>query len=83
MCCIGAPPDLVQIVHGYAEAGNALVTGGVNKVIFVGSTGVGKAVMQVGGQICEGLVRYSRGCITFEMRWIPAPALPSDMQGQS
>ncbi len=34
-------------MHGYAEAGNALVTGGVNKVIFVGSTGVGKAVMQV------------------------------------
>lgn len=47
VCCAGAPPDLVQIVHGYAEAGNALVTGGVNKVIFVGSTGVGKAVMQV------------------------------------
>jgi len=46
-CCAGAPPDLVQIVTGYAEAGNALVTGGVNKVIFVGSTGVGKAVMQV------------------------------------
>ena len=50
-CCAGAPPDLVQIVHGYAEAGNALVTGGVNKVIFVGSTGVGKAVMQVGKQL--------------------------------
>jgi hypothetical protein len=24
----GAPPDLVQFVTGYAEAGNALVTGG-------------------------------------------------------
>jgi acyl-CoA reductase-like NAD-dependent aldehyde dehydrogenase len=46
-CCTGAPVDLVQIVTGYAEAGNALVTGGVNKIIFVGSTGVGKAVMQV------------------------------------
>ena len=44
----GAPQDLVQIVTGYAEAGNALVTGGVDKVIFVGSTGVGKAVMRVG-----------------------------------
>jgi len=41
----GAPADLVQIVTGYAEAGNALVTGGVDKVIFVGSTGVGRAVM--------------------------------------
>lgn len=28
----GAPADLVQIVTGYAEAGNALVTGGVDKV---------------------------------------------------
>ena len=45
--CAGAPQDLVQVVTGYAEAGNALVTGGVDKVIFVGSTGVGKAVMQV------------------------------------
>ena len=28
----GAPPDLVQVVTGYGEAGNALVTGGVDKV---------------------------------------------------
>ncbi|EIE25874.1 ALDH-like protein [Coccomyxa subellipsoidea C-169] len=42
---VGAPVDLVQIVTGYAEAGNALVTGGVDKVIFVGSTGVGRAVL--------------------------------------
>jgi acyl-CoA reductase-like NAD-dependent aldehyde dehydrogenase len=37
----GAPADLVQFVTGYGEAGNALVTGGVDKVIFVGSTQVG------------------------------------------
>lgn len=42
----GAPKDLVQIVHGYAEAGNAVVTGGSDKVVFVGSTGVGRAVMR-------------------------------------
>ncbi len=35
----------VQIVTGYAEAGSALVGGGVGKVIFVGSTAVGKKVM--------------------------------------
>ncbi len=29
----GAPADLVQIVTGYAEAGNALVAGGVDKVM--------------------------------------------------
>lgn len=34
--CSGAPSDLVQIVTGYAEAGHALVTGGVGKLIFVG-----------------------------------------------
>ena len=43
---VGAPTDLVQIVHGYAEAGNAVVTGGSDKVVFVGSTGVGRAVMR-------------------------------------
>ena len=32
-------------VAGYAEAGSALVTEGVDKLIFVGSTGVGKKVM--------------------------------------
>jgi acyl-CoA reductase-like NAD-dependent aldehyde dehydrogenase len=31
----------VQIVTGYGEAGNALVTGGVDKLIFVGSTKAG------------------------------------------
>jgi len=41
-----APPDLVQIVTGYGEAGNALVTGGVDKLIFVGSTAIGKKVME-------------------------------------
>lgn len=35
---------------GYAEAGNALVTSGVNKLIFVGSTEIGKKVMQAAAQ---------------------------------
>ena len=46
----GAPAGLVQIVRGHAEAGNALVTGGVDKLIFVGSTGVGRAVMAAAAQ---------------------------------
>ena len=46
----GAPENLVQIVTGYAEAGNALVTSGVNKLIFVGSTEIGKKVMQAAAQ---------------------------------
>ena len=46
----GAPEHLVQIVTGYAEAGNALVTSGINKLIFVGSTEIGKKVMQAAAQ---------------------------------
>ena len=46
LAAAGAPPGLVQIVTGFAEAGNALVTApGVAKVVFVGSTAVGKRVM--------------------------------------
>lgn len=41
----GAPPDLVQISTGYAEAGSALVAG-ADKIIFVGSVSVGKKVME-------------------------------------
>lgn len=42
----GAPPGLVQVVTGYGDAGHALVTSGVDKLIFVGSTGVGQKVME-------------------------------------
>jgi len=45
LAAVGAPVDLVQFVTGYGDAGNALVTGGVDKVIFVGSTLVGRKVM--------------------------------------
>ena len=41
----GAPTGLVQVVTGYAEAGAALAGGDVNKLIFVGSTEVGRKVM--------------------------------------
>ena len=41
----GAPADLVQVVTGYGEAGGALVTAPVDKLIFVGSVEVGRKVM--------------------------------------
>lgn len=44
LAAVGAPRHLVQFVTGYGEAGQALVTGGVDKVVFVGSTEVGKKV---------------------------------------
>lgn len=43
---VGAPTDLVQFVHGYGATGSALVEGGCDKIIFVGSPQVGKKVME-------------------------------------
>ncbi|MGB5810386.1 MAG: aldehyde dehydrogenase family protein [Polyangiales bacterium] len=40
----GVPPDVVQMVHGYAETGQALIDE-VDAVCFVGSTATGKKVM--------------------------------------
>jgi acyl-CoA reductase-like NAD-dependent aldehyde dehydrogenase len=45
LAAAGAPAGLVQVVTGYGEAGQALVSSGVDKLIFVGSTGVGRHVM--------------------------------------
>jgi len=42
----GYNPDLVQIITGYGETGAALVQSGVEKVLFIGSPGVGKLVMK-------------------------------------
>lgn len=42
----GWNPDLVQIVTGYAETGQALVESGVEKILFIGSPAVGSKVMQ-------------------------------------
>lgn len=41
-----AHPDLVQVVTGFADTGSALVSGGVDKIIFTGSTHVGRLVMK-------------------------------------
>ena len=41
----GYPTDLVQIVNGYAKTGAALVTSGVDKIIFTGSLENGKRVL--------------------------------------
>ncbi|KAI8471381.1 MAG: Aldehyde/histidinol dehydrogenase [Monoraphidium minutum] len=45
LAAAGAPPGLVQFVTGYGDAGAALVAGGVDKIVFVGSTEVGAKVM--------------------------------------
>eukprot|EP00050_Salpingoeca_kvevrii_P014418 m.35957 g.35957 ORF g.35957 m.35957 type:complete len:608 (+) comp5753_c0_seq1:41-1864(+) len=47
---LGHSPDLVQIIVGTGEAGNALVTSGIDKVTFIGSPGVGKLVMRAAAE---------------------------------
>jgi len=42
----GHNPDLVQTITGFGEAGSALVNSDVDKIIFTGSPGVGKKVME-------------------------------------
>eukprot|EP01026_Neomeris_dumetosa_P080069 TRINITY_DN88189_c0_g2_i2.p1 TRINITY_DN88189_c0_g2~~TRINITY_DN88189_c0_g2_i2.p1 ORF type:complete len:419 (-),score=52.66 TRINITY_DN88189_c0_g2_i2:23-1249(-) len=45
-----APENLIQIITGFGEAGNALVTSGLDKLIFVGSTGIGRKVMEAAAE---------------------------------
>lgn len=41
----GHSPDLIQLLNGYAETGQALIRGGVDKIVFTGSARNGRAVM--------------------------------------
>lgn len=41
----GHNPDLVTLLTGYGETGNALVKSGVDKILFIGSPATGRKVM--------------------------------------
>ncbi|KAI3860737.1 hypothetical protein MKX03_014773 [Papaver bracteatum] len=45
LAAVGAPENLVHVITGFAETGEALVSS-VDKIIFVGSPGVGKRIMR-------------------------------------
>ncbi|XP_068659197.1 aldehyde dehydrogenase 22A1-like [Aristolochia californica] len=45
LAAVGAPDNLVHVITGFAETGEALVAS-VDKIIFVGSPGVGKMIMR-------------------------------------
>ncbi|KAK2990245.1 hypothetical protein RJ640_014697 [Escallonia rubra] len=45
LAAVGAPENLVEVITGFAETGEALVSS-VDKIIFVGSPGVGKLIMR-------------------------------------
>jgi len=42
----GQSPELVQIVQGYAETGQALIEGGIDSLVFIGSVGNGRKVLE-------------------------------------
>ena len=49
---IGYSPDLVQLITGFPEAGQALVASNIDKIIFTGSTHVGKMVLKAAADRC-------------------------------
>jgi acyl-CoA reductase-like NAD-dependent aldehyde dehydrogenase len=42
----GFSPDTVQIINGYGETGAALVRSGVQKILFIGSVGNGRRIIE-------------------------------------
>ena len=42
----GQSPELVQVVQGYGPTGQALVAGGVDSLVFIGSVGNGRRVLE-------------------------------------
>lgn len=42
----GHSPELVQVITGFGETGNALVESPVDKILFIGSPAIGKLVMK-------------------------------------
>ncbi len=42
----GQSPDLVQIVQGFAETGQALIEGGIDSLVFIGSVTNGRRVLE-------------------------------------
>ncbi|CAM6124684.1 unnamed protein product [Calypogeia fissa] len=51
----GAPVDLVHVITGFAETGSALVSA-VDKLIFVGSTAIGRKVMETAAKTLTPVV---------------------------
>lgn len=49
LAAVGAPENLVEVITGFAETGEALVSS-VDKIIFVGSPGVGKTIMRTASE---------------------------------
>lgn len=58
----GFPPGVINLVHGEAEAGEALVRNpGVNCVLFTGSYEVGKRIAEISASIPDRIVASETG----------------------
>jgi aldehyde dehydrogenase (NAD+) len=58
----GFPPGVINLVHGDAEAGEALVRNtGVNVILFTGSYDVGKRIQEISASIPDRMVANEMG----------------------
>src|SRR5580692_12738503 len=58
----GFPPGVLNLVHGAAEAGEALVRNpGVNVILFTGSYDVGKRIQEISASIPDRIVANEMG----------------------
>ncbi len=53
---VGHSRDLVQVVHGYAETAQALIAGGVDVLLFIGSVPNGRRVLRAAAETLTPVV---------------------------
>ncbi|MEM9457090.1 MAG: aldehyde dehydrogenase family protein [Myxococcota bacterium] len=52
----GQSPDLVQVVQGYGETGQALIEGGIDSLVFIGSVKNGQRVLEAAARTITPVV---------------------------
>ncbi|MCA9710683.1 MAG: aldehyde dehydrogenase family protein, partial [Myxococcales bacterium] len=52
----GQSPELVQVVQGYGETGQALIEGGIDSLVFIGSVGNGRRVLEAAARTITPVV---------------------------
>lgn len=52
----GHDPELVQIVQGYAETGGALINGGIDSLVFIGSVANGHRILEAAAKTITPVV---------------------------
>lgn len=52
----GQSPELVQLVQGYGETGQALINGGIDSLVFIGSVGNGQRVLEAAARTITPVV---------------------------